>query len=93
MKDKIHPNYIENLKITCSCGNVILAGSTKQELRTEICSACHPFYTGQTKLIDTAGRVEKFRSKVTTAKAKKETYEKIKKERSVRKKTSQKAKK
>lgn len=67
MKEKIHPNYIEDLKITCSCGNVILAGSTKKELRTEICSACHPFYTGQTKLIDTAGRVDKFLAKVKKA--------------------------
>jgi|WetSurMetagenome_2_1015567.scaffolds.fasta_scaffold43327_2 large subunit ribosomal protein L31 len=67
MKDKIHPTYYEGLKITCACGNVILAGSTKKELKTEICSACHPFYTGQQKLIDTTGRVDKFLAKVKKA--------------------------
>jgi large subunit ribosomal protein L31 len=77
MKEKIHPNYIEELKITCSCGNVILAGSTKKELRTEICSACHPFYTGQTRLIDTAGRVDKFLAKVKKAQKIKEKQEEV----------------
>jgi len=67
MKAKIHPNYIEDLQITCSCGNVIIAGSTRKELRTEICSACHPFYTGQQKLMDTTGRVDKFLAKVKKA--------------------------
>ncbi len=64
MKKNTHPQYYEDLKITCACGNVIIAGSTKKELRTEICSACHPFYTGKQKLIDTAGRVDKFRAKI-----------------------------
>jgi len=64
MKTKIHPAYFENLKITCACGNIILAGSTKKELKTELCSACHPFYTGKQKLVDTAGRVDKFMAKV-----------------------------
>lgn len=67
MKAKIHPNYNEDLQITCSCGNVIVAGSTRKELRTEICSACHPFYTGQQKLMDTTGRVDKFLAKVKKA--------------------------
>lgn len=64
MKADIHPAYYENLKITCACGNIIIAGSTKKELKTELCSACHPFYTGKQKLIDTAGRVDKFLEKV-----------------------------
>lgn len=64
MKEKIHPTYFENLKIVCACGNIILAGSTKKELKTELCSACHPFYTGKQKLVDTAGRVDKFLAKV-----------------------------
>lgn len=64
MKSDIHPIYYENLKITCACGNIIIAGSTKKDLRTELCSACHPFYTGKQKLVDTAGRVDKFLEKV-----------------------------
>ncbi len=61
MKKDIHPKYYENIKVTCACGNVFQSGSTKPELHVEICSACHPFYTGKEKLIDTAGRVERFR--------------------------------
>jgi len=60
MKKDTHPEYFTDAKITCSCGNVIYAGSTKKEQTIEICSACHPFYTGKQKLIDTAGRVNKF---------------------------------
>ena len=73
MKDKIHPNYIEDQKITCACGNIIIAGSTRKDLRTEICSACHPFYTGHQKLLDTAGRVDKFMAKVKKAQKIKES--------------------
>ena len=60
MKKDIHPTYFPQAKITCSCKNVIIAGSTKEEQHVEICSACHPFYTGKQKLVDTAGRVTKF---------------------------------
>jgi large subunit ribosomal protein L31 len=77
MKDKIHPTYYEDLTITCSCGNTIIAGSTKKEIRTEICSACHPFYTGQQKLVDTAGRVDKFLAKVKQAQKIKEKNVKV----------------
>jgi large subunit ribosomal protein L31 len=77
MKAKIHPQYYEDLKITCACGNVIIAGSTKKELKTEICSACHPFYTGQQKLLDTAGRVDKFLAKVKKAQKMKEKKVKV----------------
>ncbi len=62
MKEKIHPKYFETT-ITCACGNVIKTRSTVKDLHVEICSACHPFFTGKQKLIDTAGRVERFRRK------------------------------
>ncbi len=62
MKKGIHPEYA-NTTITCACGNVIEAGSTKSDITVEICSACHPFYTGKQKLVDTAGRIERFRKK------------------------------
>lgn len=62
MKAKIHPEYKETT-ITCACGGVIHTRSTRQNIRVEICSKCHPLYTGKQKLIDTAGRVEKFRRK------------------------------
>ncbi len=63
MKKEIHPEYYPNAKVTCACGNVFYVGSTKKEIAVEICYACHPFYTGKEKLIDTAGRVEKFKAK------------------------------
>jgi large subunit ribosomal protein L31 len=62
MKDKIHPKY-ELTKITCACGNVIETRSTARDIKVEICSACHPFFTGKQKLVDTAGRIERFRKK------------------------------
>ena len=62
MKDKIHPKY-EATTITCACGEVIHTRSTKPNIKVEICSKCHPFFTGLTKLVDTAGRVEKFKKK------------------------------
>ena len=62
MKDGIHPKY--NLtKITCACGNIIETRSTIKDIKVEICSACHPFFTGKQKLVDTAGRIERFRKK------------------------------
>ncbi len=62
MKPDIHPEYVETA-IKCACGNVLEAGSTKAAIRVEICSKCHPFFTGKQKLIDTAGRIERFRRK------------------------------
>ena len=64
MKQGIHPNYID-CTVTCGCGNSFVTRSTKPTLAVEICSACHPFYTGKQKFIDTAGRVEKFNKKYT----------------------------
>ncbi len=60
MKPKIHPKYSECV-VTCACGNTFKTRSTKPKLHVEICSACHPFFTGKQKIVDTAGRVEKFR--------------------------------
>ena len=62
MKAKIHPKY-EPTKITCACGNVIETRSTSRDIKVEICSACHPYFTGKQKLVDTAGRIERFRRK------------------------------
>lgn len=62
MKAGIHPEYVETT-ITCACGEVILTRSTKKNIRVEICSKCHPYFTGREKLIDTAGRVERFQKK------------------------------
>jgi large subunit ribosomal protein L31 len=73
MKSGIHPNYV-NTTVTCGCGNTFQTRSTAKELRVEICSACHPFYTGQQKILDTAGRVERFNQKY--AKFRKEQQEK-----------------
>lgn len=63
MKAKIHPKYYDNAKVTCLCGNTFATGSTKPELRVEVCSKCHPFYTGQQRIVDTMGRVERFKKR------------------------------
>jgi len=77
MKDKIHPNYHTDAKIICaSCAAVLVTGSTVPEMRIEVCSNCHPFYTGKQNLVDTAGRVDRFRrivSRRDTEKAKRAT--------------------
>ena len=62
MRENIHPKYF-SAKVTCACGNTFETGSTKPELRVDICSKCHPFYTGKQKIIDTGGRVERFKKK------------------------------
>ena len=62
MKSGIHPKY-EMTKITCACGNVIETRSTVKDIQVEICSQCHPFFTGKQKLVDTAGRIERFKKK------------------------------
>ncbi len=60
MKTKIHPNYVE-ATVTCSCGNTFTTRSTKERLTTEVCAKCHPFFTGEQRIVDTAGRVERFK--------------------------------
>ena len=62
MKEKIHPKYVD-CTVTCGCGNTFTTRSTREKVNVEICSACHPFYTGKQKLVDAAGRVEKFNRK------------------------------
>jgi large subunit ribosomal protein L31 len=62
MKNDIHPEYFDTT-IKCACGNELQAGSTRKDLKVEICSKCHPFFTGKQKLIDTGGRIERFRKK------------------------------
>lgn len=64
MKKDIHPKYFGNAKAKCACGNVMTVGSTSENLEVEICSACHPHYTGNENIIDSAGRIEKFKAKV-----------------------------
>jgi large subunit ribosomal protein L31 len=66
MKEGIHPKYVET-KVICGCGNIFMTRSTKPELKVDICSACHPFYTGKLKYVDTAGRIEKFKTKFAAA--------------------------
>jgi len=69
MKKDVHPKYYNNAIVICDCGNTFETGSTQKEMRVEVCSACHPFYTGKEKLIDTEGRVEKFQRKAQAAAA------------------------
>jgi len=61
MKDKIHPKYYHDARVICSCGNIFTTGSTKKELKVEVCSQCHPFFTGERRVLDTTGRVERFK--------------------------------
>jgi large subunit ribosomal protein L31 len=70
MRKEIHPEYYPQAKVTCSCGNEFVVGATVPEFRVDICSACHPLYTGKKKLVDTAGRVERFQSRLEHVKAK-----------------------
>ena len=67
MKTDIHPQYYTDAKVSCSCGNKFTVGSTQKEIHVEICSACHPFFTGNEKVIDAAGRVERFKTRKAAA--------------------------
>jgi large subunit ribosomal protein L31 len=60
MKENIHPEYFSDAKVICACGNSWETGATQQVIRTDVCSACHPFYTGEQRIVDTAGQVERF---------------------------------
>ena len=71
MKEVIHPDY-QNAKIICNCGNVIETRSTRGDFHIEICSNCHPFFTGKQKILDTAGRIEKFKTRYAATPAKEE---------------------
>lgn len=60
MKEKIHPKYFENAKVICSCGNTWTTGSTREVIHTDVCSKCHPFFTGEQRIVDTEGQVDRF---------------------------------
>ena len=81
MKTDLHPKYNSNAKVRCSCGAEFEVGSTKDEIKVEICSNCHPLYTGNKKLVDTAGRVDRFKVKL-------EKFEALKKQAEKRAKTT-----
>lgn len=95
MKAEIHPQFYPEAKLICACGNVITAGSTVPEIHVELCSKCHPFYTGKIKLIDAARRVEKFaeRKQAKTDKAGKSLGKKAKSEKRAAQKAEKKARK
>jgi len=69
MKKDIHPKYFPNAKVICACGNIFTVGSTKELIEVEICSKCHPFYTGKDKIVDKMGRVERFRKRLAKKEA------------------------
>ncbi|OQA35686.1 MAG: 50S ribosomal protein L31 [Parcubacteria group bacterium ADurb.Bin326] len=92
MKKDIHPKYYPEAKVACACGNTFTIGSTREEIAVEICSACHPFYTGKQKLVDTAKRVDKFNKKVE-AKSDKVVSKTVKKEKQKALKAAKKAEK
>jgi len=91
MKKDIHPKYNVQTKVRCACGNTFVTGSTKDEIYVEICSACHPFYTGKQKLVDTARRVEKFEERKSRV-AKAAAQRKGKKVKKIAQKKKQKSK-
>lgn len=85
MKAKIHPQWY-NATVTCACGNIFSVGATLPEIKVEVCANCHPFYTGQMKFVDTAGRVDAFRArmqKVNTKKVSKTEKRKLKREKKI----------
>lgn len=92
MKKDIHPKS-HDLKIKCSCGAILETTSTQETLETEICSQCHPLYTGDKKVIDTTGRLERFKKIQEKANARKEELEKVKKEKKVKEKKANKTEK
>lgn len=77
MKANIHPQWFSEAKVVCACGNTFITGSTLPEIHVQICSNCHPLFTGQAKFVDTLGQVDRFVKKVAVSKAKKEERRKI----------------
>ncbi len=77
MKANIHPTWYNDAKVTCACGSMFTTGSTLPEIRVEICSNCHPFFTGQQKFVDTLGQVERFTKRTEESKAKSEEKKKV----------------
>lgn len=89
MKEKIHPTWYPEARVHCACGSTFTTGSTMKEIAVEICSACHPLFTGQQKLIDTAGRVDKFNQRAAAAEQKKKEAEARKAARESKKATAE----
>lgn len=89
MKEKIHPTWYPDARVHCACGNTFTTGSTRKEIAVEICSACHPLFTGQQKLVDTAGRVDRFNQRAAIAKRKQEEAAARSKERAAKKAAAQ----
>lgn len=92
MKAEIHPNYHKKAKVTCACGNSFEVGSTSDKLEVEVCSQCHPFYTGQEKVMDRAGRVERFKARRNVAEEQQKKEEQRVKEKKQKKEKAAKAK-
>ena len=86
MKQGIHPKYYDECKVTCTCGNTFITGSTVPEIKVEICAACHPFFTGQAKFVDTEGRIERFERKRKAAAALQQQKKTSKKKKAKKKK-------
>jgi len=86
MKAKIHPKYYPQARVICACGNTFTVGSTVPELKVDICSACHPFYTGEQRIVDTAGQVDRFMKRLERTA---DTVEQIKAAQEVQKRTAQ----
>ena len=72
MKQQTHPQYFDNCQVTCACGNKFTTGSTVEKIEVDVCSKCHPFFTGQQKFVDIKGRIDKFNEKMAKGKANKE---------------------
>ena len=81
MKQNLHPNWFDEAKVTCACGNSFTTGSTVDSIRVEICAKCHPFFTGQQKFVDTLGRVDKFQMATKRAEEKRVQKQEIAKAR------------
>ena len=77
MKQNIHPVYFPDAKVICACGNTFTTGSTVEQIKVEICSKCHPFFTGQQKFVDTLGQVDRFQKRTEEAKAKQQVKQQI----------------
>lgn len=79
MKQGIHPQWFEDATVSCACGNTFTVGASKKDIRLDICSKCHPFFTGEMRFVDTMGRVEKFQQKIKAADSQKEAVQAKKK--------------
>jgi len=88
MKAKIHPKYYPNARVICTCGNTFTVGSTSEELKVDICAACHPFYTGEQRIVDTAGQVDRFMKRLERTA---DTVEQIKSQQEIQRQTVQQA--